>query len=242
MAKKTKSAKRGGPRERRERRFEPRSSTNPMVVYAVGAVGAVAMGAGTWGHFGPLLREGGPESFAYAPYVLAAGALLVGIAIWVGTTSDPTLRVGDGGIAVERGGVRRMPWYAIERITWRDEAIRATGKDEAGENMTVVASNAKQPQAAAWILKEARARVPAIVDVPDGATIPEVQTDAGETLPLEPAQVVGKRCAASDKIIAYEPDARVCPRCERVYHREHVPDECECGASLAELRSESKTA
>jgi len=56
-------------------------------------------------------------------------------------------------------------------------------------------------------------------------------------LPLEPPQVVGKHCAASGKVISYEPDARVCPRCERVYHRASVPASCECGASLTELQA-----
>ena len=79
-----------------------------------------------------------------------------------------------------------------------------------------------------------------MVDVPDDATLPEVRASAGESLPLEPPQVVGKHCASSGKVIAYEPDARVCPRCERVYHKVSVPDACECGASLKELQAPAK--
>ena len=60
------------------------------------------------------------------------------------------------------------------------------------------------------------------------------QTDAGESLTLDPVQVVGKRCANSGKVIAFEPDAFVCPRCERVYHKDHVPPACACGATLAD--------
>jgi hypothetical protein len=241
MAKKTKSAKRGRLRDRREQRFEPRASTSPLVVYVLGAVGAAAMGAGTWGQFGSLVREGIPEPFKYAPYVLAAGAVLVGIAIWVGTSGEPPLRVGDGGVAVERAGVRRMPWYAVERIVWANDAVRVTGKDDAGASMTVVASLASNPQAAAWIVKEARERVPQVVDLPEGVVLPDVRASAGESLPMEPPQVVGRHCAASGKVIAYEPDARVCPRCERVYHKGQTPESCECGASLAEFRSQTKT-
>jgi len=242
MVKKAKSAKRGQTRERRERRFEPRTNASPRLVYLVGAVGALAMGAGAWGQFGSLLREGGPEPFKLAPYILAAGALLSGIAIWIGTSGEPALRVGDAGLAVEKGGVRRMPWFAIERIEWREEAVRVTGKDEAGAAMTVVASISSHPQAAAWIVKEARERVPAAVDVPADATVPEPRASAGETLALEPPQVVGKHCATSGKVIAYEPDARVCLRCERVYHKADVPESCDCGASLADLQPQAKTA
>jgi hypothetical protein len=244
MAKKTKGAKKDKPRERRERRFEPRPSLNPLVVYLLGGVGAIVMGAGAWAQFGSALvdvPEGAPEPLRFAQYILVVGTLLVGAAIWLGTSGDPALRVGDGGVAIEKGGVRRLPWYAIERIEWREEAVRVTGTDDLGTAITIVARATTHPQAAAWIAKEARERIPAVVDVPADATLPEPRGDAGEALALEPPQVVGKHCAASGKVIAYEPDARVCPRCERVYHKAHVPDSCACGASLVNLRA-SKTA
>jgi hypothetical protein len=240
MAKKTKGAKKDKPRERHERRFEPRPTTNPALVYLLGGIGAVAMGAGVWAQFGSAFvdqPEGAPEPLKLARYILIAGTLLVGAAIWIGTSGDPTLRVGDGGVALDKSGVRRVPWYAVERVEWREEAVRVVGKDEMGSPITIVARAATHPQAAAWIVKEARERIPAVVDVPEDATLLEPRNDAGETLALEPPQVVGKHCAASGKVIAYEPDARVCPRCERVYHKAHVPDSCACGAPLANLRA-----
>jgi hypothetical protein len=130
----------------------------------------------------------------------------------------------------------------VENVTWREGAVRVTGKDEAGASMTVVATFDSHPQAAAWIVKEARERVPRVVDVPPDVALPEVRANAGEVLSLEAPQVVGKHCAASGKVIAYEPDARLCPRCERCYHKAQVPESCECGASLAEFRTQAKTA
>jgi hypothetical protein len=235
MAKK-KPAKREKARERRERRFEPRATTNPMVVYVVGGLGAIAMGAGVWGQFGSLVQEGGPEPFKYAAYILAAGAILVAVAIWRGTSGEPALRVGDAGLAVERGGLKRMPWYGISSIEWREETVRVSGKGDDGAALTILARASSQPQAAAWIVKEARERVPQVVDVPEDSTLPAPLLSAGQSLPLQPPQVVGKHCAATGKVIAFEPDARVCPRCERVYHKTGIPETCECGASLAELR------
>jgi|CZKU01.1.fsa_nt_gi hypothetical protein len=238
MAKKTKSAKGAAKaRPRRERRFEPRASAQPSVVYVFGAAGALLMGAGAWEQFGALLSDAGPDPLKAAPYILAAGAVLAGIAIWIGTSAEPILRVGDSGLAVEKSGVRRMPWYAIERVEWRDETVRVTGKDDAGVAMTLDAPLGSHPQAAAWIAKEARVRVPAVVDVPTDAALPDALADAGQSLPLEPPQVVGRHCAESGKVISYEPDARVCPRCERVFHKAHVPEVCPCGASLADLRA-----
>ncbi|MCL2448992.1 MAG: hypothetical protein FWD17_08605 [Polyangiaceae bacterium] len=236
MAKK-KSPRKDRPRARSERRFEALATTRPWVAYALGAVGAVAMGAGTWGELGSALGLGTVEPLAASPYLLATGALVVAAAIWLGTSGEPALRVGDAGVGVERGGVRRVPWYAIERIEWRDEAVRVTGQDENGAATTLVAKLTTQPQAGAWIVKEARERVPAVVDVPADATLPEANANAGALLPLEPPQVVGRHCAASGQVISFEPDARVCSRCERVYHKAHVPETCACGASLAELRS-----
>jgi hypothetical protein len=240
MAKKSKGARKEKPRERRERRFEPRPTTNPVLVYVLGGAGALVMGAGAWAQFGSSFAdpaESAPEPLKFAHYILLAGTVLVGVAIWIGTSGDPALRVGDGGVAVEKGGVRRLPWYAIERIEWREQAVRVAGKDDAGALVSVVARSTTHPQAGAWIVKEARERIPGVVDVPEDAALPEPRSDAGEVLPLEPPQVVGRHCAASGKIIAYEPDARVCPRCDRVYHKAHVPETCPCGASLVALQT-----
>ncbi len=239
MAKVTKKKSK---RERRERRFEPTSAMSPMVVRGLGAIGAIGMGAGAYGQFAPMMRaaETAGEPIKFAAWVLAGGAVVLGAAIWLGTSGEPSLRVGDPGVAVEKNGLRRIPWWAIERIGFSDDAVRVVGTDDTGTAITVVASLASQPQAAAWIVQEARSRVPDVVDIAEDVELPDASANAGELLLAEPPQVVGKRCAATDKIIAYEPDARVCPRCERIYHRTQVPDECECGASLTHLQPKAK--
>jgi len=85
-----------------------------------------------------------------------------------------------------------------------------------------------------------------VTDVPDAVSgLPETSAADGEILVLDAVQVVGSHCAASGRVIAYEPDARVCPKCELVYHKSTVPEECRCGASLAGMRvpdDESKDA
>jgi hypothetical protein len=133
--------------------------------------------------------------------------------------------------------VRRIPWHSVERVEWRNENVRVTGKGESGAPTVIVAKLASQPQAAAWIVREARERVPGVVDVPADATLPEASDHAGSVVALEAPQVVGRHCTASGQVISFEPDARLCPRCERVYHKAHVPDACACGASLADLRA-----
>ena len=242
MAKKSKTNK-PKPRARRERRFEPLASARPSLVYVLGAGGALAMGAGAWGQFGSLFTDAAADPIKAAPYILTLGALLTGGAIWVGTSGEAAIRVGD---ARHRPGEGRPPPHALVRDREHRVARRgrfaSPGADEAGSPMVVSAALKSQPQAATWIVREARARVPAVVNVPGDSTLPEARVDSGESLPLDPPQVVGKHCAASGKAISYEPDARVCPRCERVFHRLHVPEECPCGASLADLRGAPQSA
>jgi len=113
------------------------------------------------------------------------------------------------------------------------------GREEGEAELTIRTRLKSQPQAAAWIVKEARERVPDVVNVPEDAALPEAIDDASDVVPMDALQVVGRRCAESNKAIAYEPDARICTRCERVYHKDFLPKTCECGASLSQLREKS---
>ncbi len=230
-AKKTKEKK----RERSERRFLPQSSTPPLLVQVTGALGAAGLGAGLTGQY---LR---PDAVPYSIWVLAVGALLLGAAIWIGTSGDAALRVGDAGIGIEKGTVRRLPWWGIDAIVWEagESLLAVSGKDEAGASLSLKITQKSQPQAVAWIVKEGRARIPKVLEVSDEAreSIGKASRDAGQILKLEKLQIVGRRCASSDKAIAWEPDGRVCPRCERVYHKDHVPETCACGGSLAQFHN-----
>lgn len=228
-------AKTKSKRERQERRFFPHSAANTKVIAVVGGVGALLAGAGAYGYLGTIHLESLQK---IVPWLLAGGAALMGGAFWFGTSGEPPLRVGDGGIATDRGkDVRRMPWYGVESLTFDEGSgtVMAQGKDDTSAPFTVKASLKVNPQAAAWMVREAKERVAKVVEVSASAEerLPETRDDDGEILKLEPVQVVGKHCAASGKIISFEPDARVCSRCDRVYHKNSVPKRCACGASLS---------
>ena len=224
---------------RRERRFIPVSSTNKGVIALCGALGAMLLGAGLYAYFygGSFADD---EKVQQIPsYLVAAGAILTGVTIWIGTSGEPPVRVGDPGVAIEKGEVRRMPWWAVQRIGWDDasEALRVDGADEGGREWTLRVAVRSHPEAAAWLLKEADARIPKKVDVGDAVRDRLVAREhAGTVLELEALQVVGKKCAATGKAISYEPDARVCARCERVYLKRSVPRRCTGGANLQHLR------
>jgi hypothetical protein len=206
------------------------------MVRLLGAVGALSLGAGAWEQFGASHTP-----IEATPYMLAGGAVAFGTAIWVGTSGDPMLRVGQGGVGEDRGGVtRRIPWYQITKISWseEDQAIVVKGDDDTGSPLTITVKLKSQPHAAAWIVSLAETRADKALDVPESAIekLPKVNPLDGLEIVLDPVQVVGKRCAKSKKVIAYEPDGRVCPACERVYHKNSVPTKCACGQDLVALR------
>jgi hypothetical protein len=246
MAKGSKKGKSATKRERRERRFLPRSTTNPVLVQVAGGVGAAALGAGVWAQFGRALVAKASESAGpspLAPYFLAGGAIVLGAAIWFGTSGDSAIHVGDAGLGLDKGSLRRLAWHQIESLTYdgSSASVIARGKDDGGAELVIAVPTKSQPEAAAWLLKEARTRIPGVIDIAEDAVkdLPEARTDDGEVLTLEAIQVVGKHCAASGTVIAYEPDARICPRCERVYHKANVPESCACGASLEALHAKT---
>ncbi|HEX4516817.1 MAG TPA: hypothetical protein VGH87_29375 [Polyangiaceae bacterium] len=227
------------PRERTERRFLPQAQVNLKIVYGIGAVGAAVLGAGVFEQFGNAIRKIDLEPAEWAPWLLAAGAVIVGVAIWIGTSTEAAIRVGIAGIAEERNPMRRMPWWNVEDVSGTPDAIVVRGKDEHDAPMSVRFTRRAMSGALAWVVREAKERAPEQFELSDETVeqIGKPSKQAGEVVACPPLQVVGKRCADSDKVISYEPDARVCPRCERIYHKDHVPKTCVCGASLAEVKA-----
>ena len=255
--KKSKTKKARGPR-RVERRFVAKSANNPWLVRILGMLGATTLGAGAYAYlYGESFKKAAETARAsgthgtvpaealrmeaFPLYMIAFAAVVIGITIWLGTTSEAPLRVGAPGIAIDRGEVRHMPWSGISKITWEagNLALAIAGKDESGSAWTFKVPLKAHGEAMGWILKEALERVPKVVDIEDNILdeLPGASPAAGTKIDLEPLQVVGKKDAITGKLVSYEPDARVCTRCERVYFKSSVPKKCKCGASLLELRA-----
>ena len=256
-----KKSKKGRAPVRLERRFVAHSANSPWLVRILGMVGATTLGAGAYAYlYGESFKKAAEAARASAGaardavvpaealrmealplYMIAFAAVVGGITIWLGTSSEVPLRVGDPGISMERGEVRRMPWWGISQITWEAGtlALVIEGKDETGTAWTFKVHLKAHGEALGWILKEALDRVPKVVDIKDDVLdeLPGANPHAGMKVELEPLQVVGKKDAITGKLVSYEPDARVCTRCERVYFKRSVPKKCKCGASLLELRT-----
>lgn len=222
---KKKSKKNAARRERKERRFLPRQTHTSWAAVAAGAVGAIGLGAGVYAQW----ISDPPHHFA--PYIVTGGALVLAGALWFGDTGAVPVRVGDAGIAIEKGKeLVRLPWCDIQRISVEKGQLIARGED-----VTLTMPVAAHRTAVAWVLKEGVRRVPDTIDVKSSVvdTLPKPLPDDGDVLPVEGVQVAGRECAASGETIAFEADARLCPTCGQVYHKAHVPKNCAtCGETL----------
>lgn len=243
--KRSKKAK-GGSKEtvtHRERRFLPVRDARMTASLVAGAVGSLLLGAGVYIQFfrpanNVLAVKLGAQVVELADkgaYVVGAGALILALVIMLAPDFETALLVGDGGVGVDEGndeGPRRILWCDIEQITLTSTALVVRGPEQ-----KLLVPLSSQPQAAAWVLREAQERIPSVVALDHGEQerIPKADENAGEQRKITDIQIAGRRCCATDRVISYEPDARLCPRCGEIYHKDHVPAEClTCEGPLGE--------
>jgi hypothetical protein len=220
-------------RARQERRFESSSSTRALASLSATIVGGLVLGAGIysqWMSSHPLEQS---------PWIVGAGAVVLAATILWGDFGGHAIRVGDAGVAQER------PGQAIQRVNWsvmRKVALKGGVLLVESEEREISFPVSKFPSAAAWIVKEARGRIPKKVSVSEeqSSALPTAQDTDGVQIPLEKLQVTGQKCRASGKVITFEKDARSCPKCGEVYHRNSLPEAClTCDADLKSLKAKS---
>jgi hypothetical protein len=203
-----------------ERRYE-RAYTKPdLVIYAAWLVASACAGAVTYSSFGAA------EPSEYRNLLLGLGAAALAIALYRYLSTASTVLVGDAGVALERGGeVERLLWWEIASI--RQEA---GGLVLRGAHTNLRIDPTQYAQAARAILREARERLPAVLDISDklvdGLPKPPSSTQEPPAEPVRSLQIAGKRCAVSKDVISVERDARLCPKCATVYHRDRLPKAC----------------
>lgn len=217
-------------KQRQERRFVATSATTSWLTLGGTIVGALLLGAGIYSQW---LSS---RPWQHAPWIVGIGAAVLAVVILWGDFGGKAVRVGDAGVAVESPSqpLRRMGWYLVESITIQQGELRILGPDT--EIRLPIKGN---EQAVAWVVKEARARIPKKVDISkdDRKDLPEPGEHEGATLTIEKLQLTGMRCKASGKVITFEKDARSCPRCGQIYHQESVPEAClTCEADLSSAK------
>jgi len=218
--------KRKAARERVERRFVPEATHTSRLASGIGMLGSLALGAGVYGQW---VKE---TPLAYASALVTLGAVGLGTGLWLGSASTFPVRVGDAGIAIERGAeLTRLLWCDMDEIRIEKGDLVAVSK-----HLTLSIPLGAHPRATAFIVAEAERRLPKILKVDEAAkrSIPAATQPGGEEVPVSGDQVAGRRCAATNKIISFERDARLCPNCAQVYHKDNVPKACvTCGADVA---------
>jgi hypothetical protein len=227
--KRKKSSSRAAERPaRRARRFEAQASTLGQTALVLICTGAGLLGAGAYGQF---MRQAPLE---FAPVLLIGGIVVLVFGWQQASKQTPPVLVGDPGVAAEEGDpLRWLPWSRVESVTFEKNVVEARG-----DGRTISVPVEAHPQAAAWVVREALERVPAKVKVAE-ADRAKLSADegAGEVREFGPAQVAGAHCRNSDKVIAFDEDARLCPKCGEVYHKDEVPEEClACEADLTALQ------
>ncbi len=227
MAEAKRAKKKRTKRERKERRFSGGELQASRVAVAVGVLGGLALGAGVYSQW--LSKS----PFEYAFVLLAGGAFALGGALIFGDTQPTPVRVGDSGIAIEKGNeLLRMNWCDIDKVHLENGKLFVKSKD-ATFSLPVEAHQ----RAIAWILAEGTRRVPDVVAVKRDAIagLPEPRDTDGELVTVEDLQVTGRHCAKSGRAISFERDARLCPNCAQVYHHLSVPKRCvTCKAELGD--------
>src|SRR5260221_3508317 len=200
--------KRKAPRERTERRFIPEATHTSRLAAGLGMLGSLTLGAGVYAQW---VKE---APLSYAPALVTAGAIGLDSGLWLGAATTFPVRVGDAGVAIERGSeMTRALWCDMEEIKLErgDLIIRS-------QAVTLAIPVGAHPRATAFILEEAKRRLPKIVKVDEAAkrSIPAATQPGGEEVAVAGDQVAGRRCAATGKIISFERDARLCPGCAQV--------------------------
>jgi hypothetical protein len=211
-----------------EWRYEPKAVRRDYLAVALMSVGALALGGGVYSVF---LRDDALKPIPYAHYLLAVGVVLIVAYFLFGEQPVKAVRVGELGVGFEdEGRVTRTAWYELEKVRLTDGVLRLTG---AGKPLSL-ALRAYEP-AVRRIVAEAKKRIPKRVEI-DESDIQRIgapRTSAGERVAAEPPQVTQQHCRASDKLLTFEKDARLCGRCGALYHRTEVPRRClECGKKL----------
>jgi len=212
---------------RSERRFEPKPTPLVLATMVILSVAAVMVGAGFYGQWFRA-EELGPHP--WAKLLMGGGAGLLALAAVFGPRAAECIRVGDAGIAAEKGPgeIERIAWYQVKEFL-----LDSSGLTVKGNGVIISMPLPTLKEAVGETLREAQARMPKLLDQLDLAGLEKEAASSGESMALEMPQVTGQACQASGKALQFEKDARLCGRCGALYHKDTVPKRCKvCDARL----------
>lgn len=221
--------------ERVERLFLPSSGSASKLGLGLGMLGSATLGAGVYGTWLA------PHTPSGSPALLIGGLVSVALASFIAPKAPPPVRVGELGVIVgDPAEARRLYWHEIEAVRMDGDSLLLSSKQT-----PVSLSLATHARAAARLIAEASQRIGMRVDISPRAheRLPRLADAEGERVPAARLQLTGQRCAASDTVITFESDARLCANCAALYHMSHVPAACvRCDRPLAPSASAAERA
>lgn len=208
---------------RMEQRIVADKSYTAMLTIAATVVGGLCVGAGIYGLWIASVSMQG------APWLLGIGAIVLAAVVLWGDLQGTAIRVGDAGVAIERGGeiVRRVAWFEMKEVSLNDGVIRVQTQESPW--LIPVASN---PTGAKLVIEEARKRIYPRLNISKSqfAALEKLAAQksraTSQLVAIESVQITGRVCKASEQTITFEQDARLCPQCGQIYHKNHLPDRC----------------
>jgi len=198
----------------------------PATTAVIGMLGALLLGAGS---FGLWILD---PALAWGSYLVAAGGLGLGVALWFSAPEETAVLVGDAGIAVEDGrDLTRIHWFDIQSVNLRRGVVSVETQGNKKLRF-LLGANLK---GSAFAFQETLERIPSAFNVDKSAAdkLPKPDPQAGQLQAVVDDQIAGLRCAASEKSIQFEEEGRACPRCGQIYHKDGLPEQCvSCEADL----------
>jgi hypothetical protein len=173
------------------------------------------------GCYATWLQDPAPE---YGNFLLLGGLVVGAVFAFRVTSAAMAVLVGDAGVAIERGGeVSRLLWSELQSVRYEAGHLVLVGAQT-----TLRLPSQSHTRAIRAVLAEAAERLPKVLDVPAKLAdeLPKVSGEHPKPEPVAALQIAGKRCQVTNQILTFERDARLCPVCTSVYHREHVPAVC----------------
>jgi hypothetical protein len=204
--------------ERFERLFLPSPGSASKLGLGLGMLGCALSGAGVYGSW---LAPHPPSA---SPALLIGGLVVAALAAFIAPKAPPPVRVGELGVIVgDPAEARRLYWHEIDAVRIDGDSLLLSSKQT-----PVSLSLVEHARAAARLIAEASQRIAARVDISPRAheRLPRLADAEGQRVPAARLQLTGQRCAASDTVITFESDARLCANCAALYHVNHVPAAC----------------
>ncbi|MGE5788706.1 MAG: hypothetical protein ACM3ZE_29210 [Myxococcales bacterium] len=201
-----------------EKRFVSEWNRPDLGVLVAAVIAGLLLGAGCYSAW---IAETPNE---YQSFLLLGGIAVLGFFVFRISSGREVVFVGDAGVAVEQGGeLTRLLWFEIESIRYQGSHLVLTGA-----NTTLRLPSQCHTRAIRAILAETASRLPKILDVPAKLVdqLPKVVGEDPSPRPITSLQVAGKRCQVTNQVLTFERDARLCPVCTSIYHRDHVPAKC----------------